>query len=315
MTALAAENYTIRGRVRPRTPGFVWSFRTCLFASLTVIIIFGSPIARGAAVATAAGAVWGDFSGGIRTLFRLFGFLIAIWLAPRLSGAFAGPIAGQTGWHPVVCSYAGMAIAAVGVLSIASIITWATARALRARPFTHGADRVFGGVLGGAAGAASVVVLSWLALTFEQPAHDFFSRADRLPASQRMSMLDGLSRMHDFIMNDPLGKTLADANPLPRIPMVATAGNLAKLAGNAKATQALLDDPRFRSLFEQPEVRRHLDAIRQDDSLRGAFVRKDLGAIMVSKPFQDMLLDDELHKVMTLRWAEIQAAMAQHADD
>lgn len=315
MTALSAENSLIRGRIRPRTPQFVWSFRTFLFASLTIIAIFGSPIARIAALATAIGAVWGDTSGAVRTLFRLFGFFLAVWFAPLLAVPLAAPLASQTGWHPVVCNYAAIAIAGVAILSFASIMTWLTARALRARAFTHGADRVLGGLVGGAAGAALVVVACWIALTFELPLRNFFAREGRLPVAHRSTVLDGLSQMHDFVMSDSLGKLVADVNPLPAIPMVATAGNLAKLAGNAHATQALLDDPRFRSFFESPEVRRHLEVIRTDETLRGAFARRDLGAVMVSKAFQDMLLDDELHRVLTARWDEIQAAMAQHADD
>lgn len=315
MTALSAENITIRGQIRPRTPGFVWTCRTFLFSALAIVAFFGSPIARIAAIATGIGAIWGDLGGGVRTAFRLFGALLAIWLAPTFGAPISGPLAARTGWHPVVCNYASMAIAGVGVLSIASILTWFTARAMRARAFTHGADRILGSMIGGSAGAGAVMCAVWTALTFETPIHDFCSRDGRFPDVQKAQVLAQLSRMHNFVMDDPFGKMVASVNPLPSIPMVATAGNLAKLAGNPRATEALLDDPRFRSLFESPEVRRHLEAIRADTSLRSAFAHRDLTAIMISKPFQDMLLDDELHRVMTERWNEIQEVLAQHADD
>ena len=294
-----------------RTPGFVWVFRLVLFGSLTAAFMFGGPVARVAAVSAAIFAFFGDLDGGVRHTLRVVGLGVAIWLAPGLGGPIGGWLASQFAVPVLLARALGTLAAGIGVLIGIGLFGRFVRSFTQRRRRLNAFDRVLGGAVGAAEGALFIAVGCWALAIFEEPLRLMryqFAR-DHGSSSSIAWMVQRLDDFNAVVRRDPTGRLVRSVNPLPDIPAVQAIQQVAEVVAEPETLSALMQSRELREISQLPVVKKHLDAIRNDQKLKRALENRDFATVLRSPQWSAMLNDRELFDTIMSRAADIRSAM------
>jgi uncharacterized membrane protein required for colicin V production len=292
-------------------PGFVWVFRVVLFASLITAFVVGGPVARVAAVSAAVFAFFGDLDGGVRHTLRVVGLGVAIWLAPGLGGPIGGWIASQFAVPVLLAKALGTLTAGIGVLIGIGLLGRFARRFTRRRRRLNAFDRVFGGAVGAAEGALLIAAGCWALAILEEPLRLMryqFAQDHRSPSSIRW-MVQRLDDFNAVVRRDPTGRMVRSVNPLPDIPAVRAIQQVAEVVAEPETLTALVQSRELREIAQLPVVKKHLDAIQNDQKLKSALENRDFATVLKSPQWSAMLNDPELFDTIMSRAADIRNAM------
>lgn len=294
-----------------RTPGFVPVFRVVLFASLIAAFVVGGPVARVAAVSAAIFAVFGDLDGGVRHTLRVVGLGVAIWLAPGLGAPIGEWLASQFAVPVLLAKVVGTLAAGIGVLIGIGLLGRFVRGFTRRRPRLYGFDRVFGGAVGAAEGALLIAAGCWTLAIFEEPLRLMryqFAQDHTAPSSIRW-MVQRLDDFNAVVRRDPTGRLVRRVNPLPDMPVVQVIQQVAEVVAEPEVFSALVQSPELREISQLPVVKKHLDAIQNDQKLKSALENRDFATVLQSPQWLAMLNDRELFDTIMSRAADIRSAM------
>jgi len=294
-----------------RTPGYVWTFRVFLYAALGLAVCFGGPITRAAAGFALFFGILADWDGAARHVFRLAGLALAVCLSPVLGiplGDWLGP---KLGTSPLVGQGIGIALAGLGIMFATGVVGRRVAAFVRRLKPLRGADHILGALLGTGEGVLVVAAACWLLTTFGEPLTTLRERltADGRPLQNRV--LAQLEALQTVIHDDPTGRLLTRVNPLPEIPAIQTAQQVAELAADEAVFATVMQDPQVHAFSRLPVIRKHVKALQHDAELRAAIGEQDLGAVMQCDAVGNMLNDRELYEAVRTHWGELKGALAR----
>ena len=291
---------------------FVWIFRILLYAGLAAVFALGGPVTRFAAGAAALFALFGDSDGAVRHVLRFVALGLAVWLAPDFGPAVGDWIGPSLGLSLVIAKGVGTIVAGVAIFVGMSLLARALAGRLHQRPVFSTSDHCLGALLGAAEGVLLVAATCWVIATFEEPLAmaRYRVHGDSNAPSEHW-IFDHIDRVRLAVHQDPAGRWFSAHNPLPEMPVFKTMRNALDAATNPEAYAAVGNDERFRAFAKLPEVKKHLDAIQEDEKLREALGRHDIITVMRSEQFNAMLNDRELYDTVVTNWNTLREVLSE----
>lgn len=293
-----------RRRVSP-----VWVFRFVLFGVLLVAFIAGGPITRAIAVAAALLAVFAGIDGATRHLFHVGGFMAACYFAPGLGATLGDWLESQAQIPLLAARLLGVVLTGVAIVMAASLAGRALSVSVQRGRFAS-IDHMLGGLAGAVEGALVVATVCWTVVEFDQPLRQMRDHPGLGDNTTARWVVDRLDDVRNAIQDDPAGQALVRINPLSNVSSIRTARDVISVVTDSDAFNALLEDEEMLTITRLPEFRVHIDAFQADAALSEAVENRDLGAILRSKQFYEMLTDRKLHNVLAAHVGELRGALA-----
>jgi hypothetical protein len=295
---------------KPKLPKCVWNLRVLLLAAFFLTGLIGGPLVRAMAISGAIFMLLADFDGFVRHTLRLVALAIAVCATPAYGPDLANWVAQNTTWPPVVQQIVAYGAVVAGILIAGAIVGRFGASLIRRRPRLLVADHMFGALLGSAEGVLVVAALAWSVLALEGP---ISAMRPRLAAGQDSALaiaMDGLNMFRESIGEEYAGRLLADCNPLKDAAPMSAMRQFTEITADPASFHAFSEDERIKALANAPEIRKHLDAMHEDATLRDALRHRNLAGIIQSETFQNMLSDRDLYDVI-VRNADVMRTVAQ----
>ncbi|MCG8407232.1 MAG: CvpA family protein [Phycisphaerales bacterium] len=163
----------------------------------------------------------GLWRGGLRKLIMLPATFVVLFLAMNNPG-FADPITRAVFGKPspftngIVC----VAVVALALVVIGSVVKLFRNRFIMKRPFLRGADRFFGTSIGVAEGALTMLVLCWATVLLEPQARVIRDHPNRVTESMQHRFAAGIIQLAEEIQDGPFESIVHEANLLERFPEV-----------------------------------------------------------------------------------------------
>lgn len=297
---------------KPHTPKFVWTFRLVLYAALAGAIALGSPVTRAAAVAALFFAILADHDGLIRHLCKVAGLGVAIWQAPLLGWPTGAWLAARSGMSLLTTQCGATLVAGLIIVFLGGQVGRILSVAPSRHAFSHGVNKVLGGLLGCGEGVLLVAAVCWTLAAFAtSPAQALGQSSAAVSLVDENQAASLVNSLNASIQADPTGELLLQYNPLPEIDVFKTMQDAAAVTASPENLEAFIEGDTMREFCALPVVKKHIDAFQTDPELRTAVQRRDIAAIMQSEQFRAMLEDAELHQTVMDRWDELTAAMTE----
>lgn len=287
----------------------VWMFRFVLFGVLLIAFVAGGPITRAIAIAAALLAVFAGIDGATRHLFHVGGFLAACYFAPSL-GAMLGDWLGSQVQIPLLAArLVGVVLTGVAMVMIASLVGRALSVSVQRGRFAS-VDHMLGSMAGAVEGALVIATVCWMVVEFDQPLRQMRDHPGMGDNTTAKWVIDRLGDIRSAIQEDPAGQALVRVNPLSNVSSIQTARDVISVVTDSDAFKALLEDEDMLAIARLPEIRAHIDAFEADTALRDAVDKHDLGVILRSQQFYEMLTDRKLHEALASHVGELRSALA-----
>ena len=285
--------------------------RWLLLLGVGAALLLGGPVLRFIAVATGLFALLGEWDGAIRHVFRWAALGLLFVVVPLA----AGPLGDQLSTHTTMAPAAGRIIG--GILSVVLtlvIVGWLGGRLARAchrRPAARDCDRVVGLLLGGGEGALAAIACVWVLAMFAAPLARVQERRAAQPDIAAAPWLETFEHAAALVRTDPAGAYLAANNPLPHAPMFESASQMANVLADPVKFSQVMKASELREFGEMPVIKAHIQKFRDDPELRRAAEERDIGALLSSRAFMDMLSDPQVHAALQERFGDLQRAVAE----
>jgi hypothetical protein len=291
------------------TSGFLWTFRVCVYGLLLVAFVLGGTMLRICVVLAALLAALSDRAGAIRHLVHLSGLALVMTLAPVFGVPLGCHLAGVLGMPVPLGVLVGTGLTGVLALIVTSVIGRSLTRGTRRSRFAHVLNRTLGSLIGTGEGLLLGVVLCWV-LSLLGPAIYLCSVSLKNSHPTLARALSDLDALRLDVISDPLGRQIAGANPLARIPVVTTLVAAAEITADRRLFWTAYNEGLFEELLEDPAIRPHIEAFRADPAMMRAVEARDVEAIMSSTHLARALADDELCNAVAGKWPDVRRRIA-----
>lgn len=282
----------------------LWLYRVVLYLALGAAAYGGGPLVRVAALSAMLLSVLGDRTGMVRHIVQIIALPLTLAVAGICGIPLGHALATRGGLGPSVGTFLGVAIVVVIGLITCGIVGAGLTRALRRHRALYVLNRVSGSLFGVAEAVLLAALLSWM-LTVFAPALRLHTQAIAPAHPHLARLLADLEAVQQAFARDPAGAWLEPRNPLPRVPAVTTVAALAEAAADPGTFWQVADAGGFQVLLDDPAVRRHVDALRDDPQIRTALEQRDLRGLLTSAPFSAAIRDPELTRAITEHWPTI----------
>ncbi len=287
--------------------GLHWFVRAIVAGACGYAIVGGDgPIMRAAGIAGLLLALLADLDGLTRHVCRACSLLAAAYAGPMFGGALGAWLSTKTGLPPAVGGVGGVVGAAVLAMVGVGLFGRLAGSLVRRSRFAA-LDRAAGALFGFGEGVAVVAAACWSAATFGPQIDAMKARAPSTAWTR--PVFAGIDAFRKGMSSDGFARIALSYNPLTEMPMVRATQQLLTIASDPAAMRRVADSDALREFTQLPAVKRHLDALRGDATLRQAAEQRDLFAIMGSPQFAAMLRDGELHSALAGNYAQLQAAL------
>ena len=293
-----------------RASNFLWLVRLLVWGGLAVAVITGGPLVSAVALSAFLAALVADYDGFGRHVIRIGSLPLAAWLTrfvePQLLSALPPAFGNETafGLTPAWCVSFALLVLGLNLL----VTVWPRRR--RARGWGYALNHLAGIGLGVTWGAAGVVALFWGLSAFESPLRLIDQTLQQTPI-QRLSPIPHLAKLRGRLSEDPAAGWLERRNVLHHVPTVATVRELADLAQDPVAMQALARSPELRQLGELPDAQAVLARLEKHPHVQQALERRDVEALMLTPAAADLLDDPKLLSLAQEQLPAVRQALKQ----
>jgi uncharacterized membrane protein required for colicin V production len=289
-----------------RAPAYLHAFRAALYLGLVLLAALGGSIGRAVTLLGLPLAILGDWEGGTRHSLRAVALLLVIWLVSLFGSSGATLLSGKLPVGLIV----GIVVLCIASFIAVGFLSRRLARSIRRRPHLGAVDRMAGGLMGACEGGLIVALVCWTLGAFDPPMRALRQRLEagelETPAT---TLLDTFQGVTTAAQGDALGRWLLRHNPIGGLELVQTARLFTELSVDQDRVLRAVDDGRLDYLAELPEVRKYVDAVEGDPSLRAAIAQGDGRAVLNSPIFQEMLRDPALHRALLAHREDILRAI------
>jgi hypothetical protein len=284
--------------------------RLLVWGGLAVAVLAGGPLVSAMALSAFLAALVADYDGFGRHVVRIGSLPLAAWLTrfaePQLLSALPPAFGNETafGLTPAWCVSFALLVLGLNLL----VTVWPRRRGPRG--WGYAVNHLAGIGLGVTWGAAGVVALFWGLSAFESPLRLVDQALQKTPI-QRLSPIPHLTKLRVRLSEDPAAAWLEQRNVLNDVPEVATVRELADLAQDPIAMEALARSPELRQLGELPDAREVLARLERHPQVKRALARRDVEALLLSPAAADLLDDPELLKLAEGQLPAVRRALKQ----
>ncbi len=301
---VALEGHPLRG-----TGPFLWTFRLGMLGLLGMAFYLGGPLVRVAAVAGAVFALLGDRAGALRQCLYLGGLAGLIALTPTLIGPLGRTASQVFSVNGPVGMVIGLGAAVLATFVITGVVGALLTRRLHRNRYLYVLNRTGGYLLGVAEGGMLAAALCWVLVLLGPSMNLYSSRAaERIPAIARL--LGRIDQACTALLEDPAAAWVAKANPLPKVPAVATMVAAIEAVGDREAFWKAYEEGEFDPLLEEPAVARHIKAFRADPDLQQAAREYDVEKLLCSAQFSAAVADREFCAAVAKHWPTVRARVS-----
>lgn len=306
----SARTDNVGEKARANHAGVVWTVRVLLLAAAGFLVVTGTPLLRVAAGCAALFAVIGDADGLTRNVFRFGSLAAAVVAAPVFGISLGDWISTNTSMSFLPARIVGVGGVAMIVMILFSIVGSAASRRIRRVRWLNTADHSLGLLTGAAEGGLLVVVLCWVLQTFGPSIAPMLAQLKERPGAAG-SIAAAVESVQAMLRDDAGAEWIGRYNPLTGLEMVRATREFVDVASNPRRIESLTNDEKFRGVYELPELQRYVRAFHENRELRAAVERRDLGEIMRTETFREMMNDKELFAALTAHFGDFQEAVSR----
>lgn len=288
-----------------------WLFRLLILGMVAVAWIIGGPLVRACAVSAGIFALLGELDGAWRHICRIGAFSGVLFLvyanAPRVA--------------PQISAVAGIghtaSIAAAGFAAL--LIAWilfligmrASTRFLQARPRLKLCNQLLGGSLGAMEGVLFVVVGLW-ALDAFGGSLEILNRVNAGREHSPAAMwVKSVTDAADHLRTDTTYGLLARSNPIAESPMIRQTASAIEALSSLENLEKFGSDERVQAFVQDPMVQEKLKIFQEDEGVRSALQRRDIGALLSHPSIQAMVSDGEFQDKLVTSMPGLWSALGE----
>ncbi|HVP10482.1 MAG TPA: CvpA family protein [Phycisphaerae bacterium] len=167
------------------------------------------------------GALHGLLRGGFRKIIMLAATIGVLYAMATGADALNAYLQSRTSLVNPVWSWLLIILAAVLVLVlISAMVKSFRRRVIMRRPFTRGADRLLGVLVGLAEGALVILTVCWMVVEVKPYTQQIRDRQDVEAGSYRQALATRMVRLADEAGTGDLGRLVAATNPIDDVPEI-----------------------------------------------------------------------------------------------